>query len=73
VHRCEVRVPVDAVLPFLIEHDQAQINLKDWVESRWFAPNDFLKRGAEGKFNGVYLPYWTFDTLTFNVLFRTTG
>lgn len=67
VHRCEVRVPVDAVLPFLIEHDQAQINLKDWVESRWFAPNDFLKRGAEGKFNGVYLPYWTFDTLTFNV------
>ena len=51
----------------MIEHDQAQINLKDWVESRWFAPNDFLKRGAEGKFNGVYLPYWTFDTLTFNV------
>jgi predicted RNA-binding Zn-ribbon protein involved in translation (DUF1610 family) len=67
VHRCEVRVPVDAVLPFLIDHKQAQINLKDWVESRWFAPNAFLKRGAEGKFNGVYLPYWTFDTLTFNV------
>lgn len=67
VHRCKVRVPVDAVLPFLIDHDQARKNLDDWVKSRWFAPNKFLERGAEGKFNGVYLPYWTFDTLTFNV------
>ena len=67
VHRCEVRVPVDAVLPFLIERDQAASNLKDWVQSRWFAPNLFLRRGAEGTFNGVYLPYWTFATLTFNV------
>jgi hypothetical protein len=37
------------------------------VQSRWFAPNEFRRRGAKGKFNGVYLPYWTFDTLTFNV------
>jgi hypothetical protein len=41
--------------------------MADWVQSRWFAPNEFLKRGVEGKFNGVYLPYWTYDTATFNV------
>jgi hypothetical protein len=40
--------------------------LAEWVRSRWFAPNDFLKQGVQGKFNGVYLPYWTFDSLTFN-------
>ena len=44
----------------------AQQRLKEWVESRWFAPGDFLQRGVEGKFNGVYLPFWTFDSMTFN-------
>ncbi|HSG69304.1 MAG TPA: hypothetical protein VLA12_02760, partial [Planctomycetaceae bacterium] len=67
VHRAEHRVPVDAVLPFLIDRDLARKNLDDWVQSRWFAPNDFLKNRLEGTFNGVYLPYWTFDSLTFCV------
>ncbi|HUG19401.1 MAG TPA: hypothetical protein VMM56_10510 [Planctomycetaceae bacterium] len=67
VHRAKHRVPVDAVLPFLIDRDLALKNLDDWVQSRWFAPNDFLKNRLEGTFNGVYLPYWTFDSLTFSV------
>jgi predicted RNA-binding Zn-ribbon protein involved in translation (DUF1610 family) len=66
VHTLTRRIPVDGVLPFLVEHDRAAAMLREWVSSRWFAPNEFLRRGAEGKFNGIYLPYWTFDTLTFN-------
>lgn len=66
VHKAENRIPVDGVLPFLVEKERAAENLRKWVKSRWFAPNDFRKRGANGKFNGVYLPYWTFDTLTAN-------
>ncbi|MEZ6067377.1 MAG: hypothetical protein R3B90_17110 [Planctomycetaceae bacterium] len=66
IHTATQRIPVDAVLPFLIDHDQAHEQLSEWVRSRWFAPNAFLKRGIEGSFNGVYLPYWTFDTLTYN-------
>jgi predicted RNA-binding Zn-ribbon protein involved in translation (DUF1610 family) len=62
----ETRIPVDGVLPFLVEKKLAKSNLGEWVKSRWFAPNEFLKRGVEGKFNGVYLPYWTFDSLTCN-------
>lgn len=61
------RIPVDGVLPFQIERDAARSNLDAWVNSRWFAPNDFRRTGAEGKFNGVYLSYFTYDTLTFNV------
>jgi predicted RNA-binding Zn-ribbon protein involved in translation (DUF1610 family) len=61
----ERRVPVDGVLPFLIDREQARANLGQWVRSRWFAPNDFKARGVEGRFNGIYLPYWTFDSLTF--------
>ncbi len=67
VHTATKRVPVDGVLPFMVERSTVQGKLKEWVKSRWFAPGDFKKRGAQGKFNGVYLPYWTFDSLTFNV------
>lgn len=66
VHKCqEHRIPVDGVLPFQIERDHARQNLAQWVDSRWFAPNKFRKQGAEGKFNGVYLSYYTFDSMTF--------
>jgi DNA-directed RNA polymerase subunit RPC12/RpoP len=66
VHDAEDRIPVDGVLPFLIDLKVAKTNLGEWVQSRWFAPNEFRRRGVDGKFNGVYLPYWTFDTFTAN-------
>lgn len=59
------RIPVDGVLPFQVDQPVARQNLGEWVKSRWFAPNDFLKQGADGRFNGVYLSYYTFDSMTF--------
>lgn len=65
-HKCEEhRIPVEGVLPFMVEKSSAKRNLKDWVNSRWFAPNQFRKQGADGKFNGVYLSFYTFDAMTF--------
>lgn len=66
IHDAEHRVPVDGVLPFHIERDRARSNLNAWIRSRWFAPNEFRRRGVGGKFNGVYLPFWTYDTMTAN-------
>lgn len=66
VHDAEHRVPVDGVLPFQVDEKKARQNLKSWVMSRWFAPNDFKKKGVDGKFSGVYLPYWTYDAMTAN-------
>ena len=63
-HGAEDHIPVDGVLPFLIDRPKAQANLAEWVRSRWFAPNDFRSRGVQGRFNGIYLPYWTYDSLT---------
>lgn len=65
VHDAPQRIPVNAVLPFAIPQEKAAANLRAWVQSLWFAPNEFKKQGAEGKFSGVYLPYFTFDALTF--------
>jgi hypothetical protein len=73
VHDAADRVPVDGVLPFIVEQKRAQQYLKQWVESRWFAPNEFRQRGVNGRFNGIYLPFWTFDSMTFNVFAGQRG
>lgn len=65
VHDAADRIPVDGVLPFLVDRPTARQRLSEWVASRWFAPTEFLRRGAQGRFEGVYSPYWTYDSLTF--------
>jgi DNA-directed RNA polymerase subunit RPC12/RpoP/ribosomal protein S27E len=52
------------LLPFCITQQQASSDLRQWLSSRWFAPNN-LKRFAEPEaIHGVYLPFWTYDTNT---------
>ena len=64
IHDAPTRIPVDGVLPFQITEPDAAGRLRQWVQSLWWAPNQFLRDGASGKFNGIYLPYYTFDTQT---------
>lgn len=54
-----------SLLPFKVTRDQGQNCFRNWVSSLWFAPGD-LKRyaQAESKLNGMYVPYWTYDTKT---------
>ncbi len=59
-------LPVDGVLPFQVKREKAREYLRKWVKSRWFAPNEFKRAGVGGKFGGVYLPFWTYDSLTFS-------
>jgi len=58
------RVPVDGVLPFSIDKPQARQMLTKWIKSRWFAPSGLMAGVRRDRFNGVYTPYWTFDSLT---------
>ena len=65
VQTTEHRVPVDGVLPFQVDRTRAREALRSWVASRWFAPNEFKKRGVQGNFNGMYFPCWTYDSMAF--------
>jgi DNA-directed RNA polymerase subunit RPC12/RpoP len=57
-------VAPEGVLPFRITHQQATLAVRQWLSSRWFAP-DALKRFARPEaIDGVYLPYWTYDAHT---------
>ncbi|MDP2342029.1 MAG: hypothetical protein Q8O67_13810 [Deltaproteobacteria bacterium] len=64
-HTSERPLPVDGLCTFVVEKAAAQENLKRWVRWRWFAPNAFKQRGVDGKFDGVYMPFFTFDAMTF--------
>ncbi len=53
------------LLPFAITAEQAREFYKSWLKSLWFAPNA-LKEFArdDAQLNGVYIPYWTYDSDT---------
>jgi predicted RNA-binding Zn-ribbon protein involved in translation (DUF1610 family) len=53
-----------ALLPFYITHDQAGHAFKEWIGSRWFAPNELKRRAERADINGVYIPSWTYDADT---------
>ncbi|QDT39685.1 hypothetical protein [Stratiformator vulcanicus] len=63
-HQVEQRIAVDGVMPFQVTQQQAEAALKRWVKSLWFAPTRLKRQGIKSTFNGVYLPYWTFDAMT---------
>ena len=67
VHESTHRIPVEAMLPFLIDDKVAAQNLRAWIKSLWFAPNLFLRQGIDARFSGVYLPFFTFDSMTFTL------
>ena len=54
----------DAVLPAKISKQQAQSEVKDWLSSRWFAPNALKTMAHQEGINGVYLPFWSYDADT---------
>ncbi len=53
------------VLPFHVDRNKINDILKNWVNGFWFAP-DNLKKAilSADNINGIYIPFWTFDTLT---------
>ncbi len=59
----EAVVP-ESVLPFVVPERDAGEQFKQWVASRWFAPNDLALRASRAHMDGVYLPYYTYDADT---------
>ncbi|MPV86413.1 hypothetical protein [Ostreibacterium oceani] len=55
---------IDGLIPFVVgQHDTDRL-FAQWLKKRWFAPAALKGLTGHAKqFNGVYLPYWTFDTL----------
>ena len=59
-----------SILPFKLDVNPAKEEFKKWINGLWFAPNNLNKLLNVDNFKGIYIPYWTYDTLTIN---RYTG
>ena len=54
-----------ALLPFAISADDAKVAFRKWIRGRWFAPSKLKDYAREEQsLNGVYIPYWTYDSDT---------
>jgi len=63
-HVSEKRFQPRSLLPFSIPREDATARFKKWITSRWFAPRAFHREVRPDKLNGVYCPFWTYDTAT---------
>ncbi len=53
-----------SMLPFGVDQKAAKETFKNWLGSRWFAPNDLKLRARKDGLDGIYIPYWTYDSST---------
>lgn len=54
------------VVPFSVTDKQAAELFQKWIKGKWFCPGPAKESAKPKSFNGIYLPYWTFDTQTFS-------
>ena len=54
----------NAVCPFSVTKEVAWLNFAHWLKRKWFAPAKAKKHAMPKAFQGIYLPYWTYDAQT---------
>lgn len=59
-------VAPDAVLPASLPLDKARAEVRNWLQTRWFAPNALQRMARQEGIAGVYLPFWDYDAGTFS-------
>lgn len=52
----------EGILPCTITHKEARDRIRKWLSNRWFAPNALKKMAQQEGIQGVYLPFWTYDS-----------
>lgn len=58
-------IKAQAVLPFEIDRQRATELFRRWIHRLWFAPNALKKLARlDGRLQGLYAPFWTYDTDT---------
>lgn len=55
----------EGIMPFKVDHQRAVQAFNAWIAGRWFAPGDLKQLANLGRMAGVYVPFWTFDSMTY--------
>jgi hypothetical protein len=57
-------VTPSGLIPFRTTRQDAASSIHQWLATRWFAPNALKRQAHQDQINGVYLPFWTYDSNT---------
>lgn len=68
-HAREMIAP-ESLIPFAIDLRAARAAFEQWLHGLWFAPTELKRLANLGQLNPVYVPYWTYDAMTYT---RYTG
>lgn len=52
------------LIPFQVEIEKCQPIVQQWLSSSWMVPRALQKLATQVSFNGIYLPFWTFDSVS---------
>ncbi len=55
----------ECILPFKVDLRHAREAYTKWLHGLWFAPSQLTRAATLGQLQGVYVPYWTYDTMTY--------
>jgi predicted RNA-binding Zn-ribbon protein involved in translation (DUF1610 family) len=61
----EELIAPEALLPFEMTDRDARAAFEKWVNGLWFAPSELKSIATLGKLNGIYVPHWTYDAMTY--------
>lgn len=61
----QAMIPPQAVLAFRLTDRQARDAFNGWLAGRWFAPNALKRLADLGKLSSIYVPFWTYDSMTY--------
>jgi len=56
----------ESLIPFLISKDKAEELFSNWIKKLFFAPRALRTSYNINKMNGIYIPFWTYDSETFS-------
>lgn len=61
----EGMIPPESVVAFGVDLRAARESFDTWLKSLWFAPTELKNVANLGQLVGVYIPYWTYDAMTY--------
>jgi DNA-directed RNA polymerase subunit RPC12/RpoP len=61
----EGMIAPESVIPFGIDLRDARESFDKWLKGLWFAPTELKNLANLGQLAAVYIPYWTYDAMTY--------
>ena len=58
-------IPPESLVPFAVDLRAAREAFEQWLHGLWFAPTELKQVANLGQLVGVYVPYWTYDAMTY--------